>query len=162
MLLRPLLAPVLVLAACTRHASPPSGLDASAPALVSVRVPAGLSLARALDSLSVAVDPGSLAVTQVTVDPGMTLGVETRTTVFARGQPPPPPGRHGFASGADFTLGEDIWNTAQDGLPVPGTKYVAQVELVLFETDVPPGPKWNPHAGRYVALWTRTLQQGEE
>ena len=149
-------------AACARPPSPSPGSDAAAPSVVSVRVPAALSLARALDSLSVAVDPGSLAVTQVTVNPGMTLGVETHVAVFAQGQPPPQPARHGLTSGTDFALGTSIWNTAQDGLPVPGTKYVAEMQLELFETDVPPGHSWDPHAGRYKALWTRTLRQAEE
>jgi hypothetical protein len=41
-------------------------------------------------------------------------------------------------------------------------KYVAEVQLVLFETDVPPGHMWNPRAGHYHALWSRTLRQAEE
>lgn len=68
----------------------------------------------------------------------------------------------GLQSGAGFSLGIDTWSTRTDGLPVPGTKYLAEVRLVLFETDVPPQHEWDPHAGRYQALWTRTLQQAEE
>jgi hypothetical protein len=45
-------------------------------------------------------------------------------------------------------------------------KYVAEVQLVLFETDVPAGRQtsnmWAPHAGKYEVLWTRTLRQAEE
>jgi hypothetical protein len=121
-----------------------------------------LTLARSLDSLSVGVDPASLALTQVTADPGTSLGVETHVSVFAQGQAPTTPGRHGLASGTDFAPGTSSWTSAQDGLPVPGTKYVAEMELVLFETDVPPAPRWDPHAGHYKALWTRTLRQAEE
>jgi hypothetical protein len=36
------------------------------------------------------------------------------------------------------------------------------MHLVLFETDVPPQHEWDPHAGHYKALWTRTLRQAEE
>jgi len=148
---------------CARQATSSSlETDAARPRAVSVRVPAALSLARGLDTLSVAIDPASLAATQVTADPGMTLGVETDVSVFAQGQPPPPPGRHGLSSGTDFDVGSSIWNTAQDGLPVPGTKYVAELRLVLFETDVPTGPHWDPHGRHYRALWTRTLRQAEE
>lgn len=136
--------------------------DAVAPQLLQVRVPAALTMARALDTLSVAIDPASLALTQVTVDPGMTLGVESDVVVFPQGQTPPPNPRHGLSSGADFDRWADTWSTAQDGLPVPGVKYVADVRLVLFATDVPPGHMWDPHAGRYEVLWTRTLQQAEE
>jgi len=150
-------------AACSRRAPSPARLVADAGTRqVTVRVPAAMTLARALDTLTVAVDPASLAATQVTVDPGMQLGVETDVVVFAQGQPRPAEGRHGLSSGADFQLGSDTWNSAQDGLPVPGRKYVAEMQLVLFETDVPPGHHWDPHAGRYAALWTRTLRQAEE
>ena len=129
---------------------------------IKVRVPAALGIARALDTLSVSVDPSSLADTTVRVDGGMIVGVESETVVFPVGQPRPASGRHGFRSGADFTLGVDTWSASTDGIPVPGTKYVAEMRLVLFETDVPPQPRWNPHAGRFEALWTRTLKQAEE
>jgi hypothetical protein len=150
-------------AACGRH--PPTisvAADASSPRQLSVRVPAALTLARALDTLTVAVDPASLAATQVPADPGMVLGVETDVVVFPQGGARPSGSRHGHASGTDFDVGTDTWQTARDGLPVPGVKYVAEMQLVLFETDVPPGPMWDPHAGKYEALWTRTLRQAEE
>lgn len=127
-----------------------------------MRVPAALRIARALDALSVSIDPASLALTQVSADAGMVIGVETDVFVFAEGHPRPTVGRHGLGSSADFDVGADTWNTKQDGIPVPGTKYVVEMQLVLFETDVPPAHAWDPHAGKYKALWTRTLRQAEE
>jgi hypothetical protein len=143
-------------------ADSPDTPDAAETRQLSVRVPAALTLARALDTLTIAVDPASLAATQVEVAPGMGIGVETDVVVFARGGERPARGRHGLSSGADFDVGTDTWTTAHDGIPVPGVKYVAEVELVLFETDVPAGHMWDPHAGKYKALWTRTLRQAEE
>jgi hypothetical protein len=139
-----------------------NGGDASAPFEQDVRVPAALLLSRGLDTLSVSIDPTSLGDTRVTVDPGMLLGVESDTTVFPVGHEPPAAGRKGYASGASFSLGTDTWNTRTDGIPVPGTRYVAEMTLVLFETDVRPQHEWDPHAGRFKALWTRTLRQAEE
>jgi hypothetical protein len=132
-----------------------------------VRVPAALRIARGLDSLSVGVDAASLALTQVAVDRGMTVGVERNVFVFPEGQARPAEGRRGVASGPDFDAATDTWTTKDSGIPVPGTKYVAEVELVLFETDVRPGQarpplSWDPRAGRYKALWSRTLRQAEE
>jgi hypothetical protein len=148
---------------CSRRASSASpGADASTPPLLAVRVPAGLTLSRALDTLSVAVDPGSLALTQVAADAGRTLGVEWNLVVFARGQPRPSEGRHGVSSTTDFDAATSTWSTARDGLPVPGLEYVAEMQLILFQTDVAPAPGWDPHAGRYRVLWTRTLVQAEE
>lgn len=129
---------------------------------MSIRVPAALTLARALDTLTVGIDPGSLATTQVTVHPGMVLGVETDAVVFPQGAARPSEGRHGYSSGTDFDGSTETWSTAHDGIPNPAVKYVAEVQLVLFETDVPAGRPWDPHAGRYLALWTRTLRQAEE
>lgn len=128
-----------------------------------MRVPAGLRLARALDSLSVSVDPAATATTTVVVEPGMHLGIESEERVAAQGQPMPAAGRLGLASGTSLDGSVSTWNTSQDGLPVPGTRYVAEVRLVLFETDVPPGHMWSPRSGKhYKVLWTRTLRQAEE
>lgn len=158
-----MLAGILVLSACTRPTPTATReVDASGPRVQSVRVPAALSLSRGLDTLSVSIDPASLADTQVTVDPGMLLGVESDTVVFARGQQAPASGRKGCASGTDFALGTSTWSTRVDGIPAPGTRYVAEMRIVLFETDVPAQHEWDPHSGRYKALWMRALRQAEE
>jgi hypothetical protein len=140
-----------------------------------VRVPAALTLSRAIDTLSVAVDPASLAEVDVTVVPGRVVGVESDVVVFAQGEPrprcaatgeterpSPECGRHGVSASTDFDVGTATWSTTRDGLPLPDVKYVAEMRLVLFATDVPPGHEWDPHAGRYEVLWTRILQQAEE
>lgn len=148
----------------TRRAPSASSTEVDTPGASAhtVRVPAALSLSRGLDTLSVSIDPASLADTVVTVDPGMLLGVESETVVFPLGQQPPAAGRRGYASGASFSLGTGTWSTHADGIPVPGTRYVAEMRLVLFETDVPAQHEWTPHAGRFKALWARTLRQAEE
>jgi hypothetical protein len=138
------------------------GVDGSGPYVQSVRVPAALILSRGLDTLSVSIDPASLADIEVSVDPGMLLGIESDTRVFPVGKEPPDAGRKGYASGARFSLATSTWSTHGDGIPVPGTRYVAETRLVLFETDVPPQHEWDPHAGRFQTLWTRTLRQAEE
>jgi hypothetical protein len=129
---------------------------------ITVRVPAALMLARGLDTLTVSVDPASLAPVELNAEPGMTLGVATDVVVFVQGQAAPDHGRRGLSSGVGFAQDTDTWSAAQDGLPVPGRKYEAEMRLTLFETDVPPGSHWNPEAGRYEVLWARTLRQAEE
>jgi len=154
---------VLVLAlsfACRSNASSPA-VDATAPHEVTVRVPGALRLARSLDTLSVEIDPSAGAETTVRADPGMVLGVESETRVFGRGHPGGS-GRHGYASGAAFDVGRSIWSSRDDGLPQVDEKYEAEMKLTLFETDVPPGHEWDPHAGQFKVLLTRTLRQAEE
>ena len=158
-----LVALLLSSAACSRQPlSTPSDAEAIAPGPLAVRVPAALMISRALDALSVSVDPASLALTHVTTDAGMVVGVEREVFVFARGLARPATGRRSVVPSADFTVGTDTWTTKADGIPVPGTEYVVEVSFVLFEADTPPAHGWDPHAGNYKALWSRTLRQAEE
>ena len=161
--IRAVIAALLLSAGCSRHA-PTTSLPADASDLVElpVRVPAALSVARAIDTLSVAVDPASLGLMQVTAHAGTVVGVETVVLVFPQGQARPVLERRAVASGADFGVGSSTWNTKRDGVPAPGTRYVVELQLVLFETDVPRAREWNPRAGNFRTLWTRTLRQAEE
>ena len=161
---------ITAVAACSRpeppgRGSPSSG--AAGPREIAVRVPAGLRLARSLEALTVSIDPAMLATTHVTAGAGMVVGVETDTVIRPLGGADPPsrfaaPRRHALGPGTDFEAGAATWTEVADGIPEAGTRYAAEMEIVLFETDVPPRPGWDPHAGRFRALWTRTLRQAEE
>jgi hypothetical protein len=150
--------------ACARPTtSAPASADAATPRTITVRVPSALRIARAIDALSVEIDPASLSSTEIAPRDGMILGVESDVSVFAQGTPRPASSqRHGYSSSTAFDLGTDIWSTKQDGIPLADKKYVVEMQLVLFETDVPVGHEWDPHAGAYRALWTRTITQAEE
>jgi hypothetical protein len=87
---------------------------------------------------------------------------ETDVFVFAKQKAHPVLERRGVGSSADFDVGSNTWNTERDGVPESGTKYVIEMQLVLFETDVAPAPTWDPHAGSFKPLWTQTLRQAEE
>jgi hypothetical protein len=67
-----------------------------------------------------------------------------------------------LSDGLDFNLGTRFWHTKPDGIPLPGKKYVIEVELTIFETDVPPQHDWCPHGKNYKVLWRRTLKQTDE
>jgi hypothetical protein len=67
-----------------------------------------------------------------------------------------------LSGGLDFNLGVDYWHTKQDGIPVPGKKYVVEIDLTAFETDIPPQHDWEPHGKNYKVLWQRTLIQSVE
>lgn len=155
---------LLALAACRRASLASSDAGASVPDTVtlSLRVPAGLTVARALDTLSVGVDPDTLGVTEVTAHAGVTRGIEAHARVFPRGSAHAVAERSALAPGTDFAVAAATWTAGKDGVPAAGTRYVVEVELVLFETDVPPSGAWDPRGGRFEALWTRTLRQAEE
>jgi len=155
---------LLALAACHRATLPSSDAGASVPDTVtlSLRVPAGLTVARAIDTLSVGVDPDTLGLTDVTAHPGMIRGIEAHARVLPRGSEHAVAERSAIAPGTDFAVASATWSAGKDGVPAAGTRYVVEVEMVLFETDVPPSAAWDPRGGRFEALWTRTLRQAEE
>jgi hypothetical protein len=153
-------------AGCSRPAPSASlpGDASSGLVALSIRVPAALTVARAIDTLSVAVDPESLGTMQVTASAGAVLGVEARTRVFAQGSDRPLLEHRTVDSRTDFAACSHAWSIRDDGLPVEGTKYVVEVQILLFETAVPDtgAREWDPHAAGFKSLWTRTLRQAEE
>lgn len=158
-----LVAMLLSSVACSRQSlSTSPDAEAAAPGPLAVRVPAALMISRAIDALSVSVDPASLALTHVTTDVGMVVGVEREVFVFPEGVARPAVGRRSVVPAADFAASTDTWTTKEDGIPAPGTRYVVEVRFVLFEADVAPVNGWDPHVGNYKALWSRTLRQAEE
>lgn len=150
-------------AACHRTARR-SDVDAAPARSVVVHVPSALRIARGLDILSVEIDPASCADTDVRVEPGMVVGVESSTVVLAPGGAAPAAHgeRHGLAPGPAFQVGTSTWTLGQDDIPRADRRYVVEMTLTLFETDVAPGPHWEPHAGHFEALLTRTIRQSEE
>lgn len=144
---------------CHRHPAP-TARDGGRQLVV--QVPAALRIARGLDTLSVQLDPDMLAKRTVRIEPHWSVGVAYTTRVFVRGTKRMVSERHGYVPLRDFDLGRSVWRTGKDGIPQRQSKYLVEMKLVLFETDVPPGPHWNPHAGHFRPLLSRTLQQAEE
>jgi hypothetical protein len=160
------IAMVVVAAACARHPErAPDMRDARDPipaSTVTVRVPAAARIARSLDTLTVSFDPGALAPVVLSAGPGMVVGMEVDTYVYPTGSACPiDEGTRALSAPPDV---EDFTGTygAKDGIPAPGKRYSVDMDVTIFETDVPPGRDWNPHGERYRALWTRTLHQAEE
>jgi hypothetical protein len=112
------------------------------------------------DSLTVSIDSGSLVATNLLVGSNMVTGVECKSYVYLEGESRPTNGGYELEGGTAFDSGARIWHAKTDGLPLPDKKYVVELELVLFETDVPPQHMWDPRAGKnYEILWQRTLKQ---
>lgn len=90
----------------------------------------------------------------------MVTGVQSKLFVYRVGESRPAERfRLGLSGGLDFNLGTDFVNAKLGGIPVPGEKYVIEMDLAVFETDVPCQHMWSPESGKYKILWTRTLRQ---
>jgi hypothetical protein len=127
---------------------------------VSIRVPTKLKIERTPDTLSETIDTNSFESTNLMVGTNMMTGVESKIYVYPEGESRPANGGLGLSSGLDFNLGVVYWHTKQDGIPLPGKKYVVEIDLAAFETDIPPQHYWNPQGSKnYKVLWQRTLKQ---
>ena len=129
---------------------------------VIIKVPTKLAVMRTTDTLSIAVDRGSFDTTRITVGSKLVTGVQNELFVYSEGDARPFEGRRNGLSGVDFNLGTSILNAKQEGIPVPGKKYVVEMDMAIFETDIPPQHMWSPHSKNYRILWKRTLKQTVE
>jgi hypothetical protein len=129
---------------------------------ISVRVPTRLKVERTADTLSVTINTNSFESANLTVGTNMVTGVQSKIYVYPEGEPRPANGGFGLG-GTDFNLGTIFRHTKQDGIPLPGKKYVVELDLILFETDIPPQHMWSPQGSKsYKVLWRRTLKQTVE
>jgi hypothetical protein len=129
---------------------------------ISVRFPTKLKIERTSDMLSETIDTNSFESTNPMVGTNMVTGVESKIYVYPEGESRPANGGLGLSSGLDFNLAVVYWHTKQDGIPVPGKKYVVEMDLAAFETDIPPQHMWSPYGKNYKILWQRTLKQTVE
>jgi hypothetical protein len=127
-----------------------------------IQVPTTLAVTRGPDTISVSVDRDAMETTRIPLTPGLFAGVRSELFVYHKGAARSDPAlRSGLSSGLDFNLGTSIFNAGQDGLPIRGRRYVVEMDVEVFETDVPPGHMWSPEGGsrRYRVLWQRTLRR---
>jgi hypothetical protein len=125
---------------------------------ISVRVPTKLAVERTADTLSVEIDRSSFESTNLMVGSNMLMGVESEFYIYTQGESRPANG--GYSLGGDFNLGKYVWHTKENGIPLPGRKYIVERGLTIFETDIPPQHMWHPQGSEnYKVLWKRTLKQ---
>jgi hypothetical protein len=144
----------------SRDANPNVRQDATA------GVPEKLLLTRTADTLSITTDPAAIKLETIKVGSKMFTGVENRLYVYPVGEKrPAEPRSFGYTGGGtgfakDFTLGTSILNLKQNGIPQPGTKYIVEMEIDFFETEIPAQHMWSPRGGeKYKVLFTKTLKQ---
>ena len=143
--------------------APRSDADPMLRHLVLFHVPTKLAIERSPDTLSVGVDAESLETTNLLVGTNMEVGYGTRVKVYPEGErPPSAPDGEGWASGTHISGGTSFYHTKPDGLPLPGTRYVVEMDLFVFETDVPPQHFWSPQDKTYKVLWRRVLKQASD
>lgn len=127
---------------------------------VSLTAPTRLVIQRLGGSLAVAADTNSFISTNLTVGTNMAIGTQYEWVIYPVGAPRPAHGDRGLAGSFRFVISPTPWPVATDQTSPPGKKYVVELALTAFETDIPPQHMWRPDAGsHYRVLWQRTLKQ---
>ena len=140
--------------------APIADVDPSSRSQLLVKVPTKLAVGRTSDTLSITVDQTNLELTNIMVGSKMVTGIRNEIFVYPKGATRPlSGGRQGLSSSLDFNLGTAILNTSQDSIPVPGETYIVEMNLAIFETDIPPQHMWSPYSQYYKVLWERALKQ---
>jgi len=132
-------------------------------------MPARLSVQRTPSRLCVSYDLSSLRKVKVAVGERMAIGMKDELRVYVKGDAQPlHAGRFGYASinepvipfsNPDFLKSTSCLDSVQDGIPAPGKRYVIEVDISLFETDIPPQHMWMPEGSkRYRVLWDKKLK----
>jgi len=147
---------------------PAPDADPSLRHAVVVPMPTRLSVERESDRLSVGFDLASARKINITVGKKMSIGVKYEMRVYATGDPrPQSPGRVGYAgisepiatSEPGFLNGKTFLNSVdRGGIPAPGKRYVVEVDVNIFETDIPAQHMWSPEGSKnYKVLWEKKL-----
>lgn len=139
---------------------PITNADPSVRHPVPVRTPTKLNIERSPDTLSVTIDTNGFDSTNFMVGANMITGVESKLLVYAEGERKPTNGGIGLEGGLTFNLGVSYWHAKTDNIPLPGKRYVVEMNLTAFETDIPAQHMWDPQGSKnYKVLWRRTLKQ---
>ncbi len=143
---------------------PIADANPSIPLPLRVQVPARLKVERRIDMLSVEIDnQSSFEATNLMVGTNMVTGVRSELYIYPAGELRPSKWLNSGLGGTDFNLGTSFFHTSQDGFPLPGKKYVVELDLIVFETDIPPQHEWRPQGSKnFKVLWQRTLKQTVE
>lgn len=148
---------------------PIAGADPSVRREVTLCIPDKLHVERTDTTLSAQFDPPSLQRVRVTVGKNMVMGIKDEMRVYAVGDPRPDQASESSWSGkVDFCTAEGRaslrnicggLNRNLDGIPGTGKKYIVEMALSVFETDIPAQHMWHPQTSKkYKVLWSGTLK----
>ncbi len=104
---------------------------------------------------------------KLTVGQNMVTGFESDLRVYPEGTERPSKPRGMDLGGmsltsslSNFGSGTIILHASTDGIPVPGTKYIVEQEITIFETDIPSQHLWAPKGSpNYKVLWQGVVKQ---
>lgn len=97
------------------------------------------------------------------VDSTFFTGAEYRVFIYPDGEPRP---QAELISGICYDVQAlSSWTGFRSGKfygRYPGQKTVIEVEITIFQTDVPPSTVWEPYGKKYKVLWTGSVKETVE
>ena len=118
-------------------------------------VPTALEVLRTADVLEVSNDDNAMKPIKMQVGSKMVLGTSFELYIYpADGVRPAKPQMSGLGLG-----GTALFHPKRNGIPQPGKPCIVEMDVTLFETDIPPQHFWSPQSGKYKVLWQTTLRQ---
>lgn len=127
-----------------------------------VLVPSGFQTARTADELVVCEDAGPLVPVKLMVGHKMVLGTTRKLYIYQEGTARPgTPMMEGLSSGTPGGVSKipRSYPAEPFGFVQRGKPYVVEIEVVIFETDIPAQHMWSPQSKKYQVLWRTTLRQ---
>jgi hypothetical protein len=154
------------------HPPPILDADPSVRHEVTLCLPERIRVERTETTLSISFVTAPLQQVAATVGKNTVLGMETDLRVYALGdRRPEHAGRISLSSrvnlcNADekdgYENSREILNRSPEGIPELGKRYVVEIVVTVFETDIPAQHMWTPAASKkYKVLWSGTLKTVE-
>ena len=130
---------------------PIEGADPSVTHDVEVKVPTRLVVKRSAGKVSFGIDPTGFETVKLAVGEKMVTGLRSAVRMYPEGGRP-----EDDSVGLDGMIRFDGVGTVTRVLPKG--RSVVEIDLAIFETDVPPQHMWMPGGKKYRVLWERALK----
>lgn len=129
-----------------------------------VLVPTSFKVFRTANVMVFCDDYEPLKPTKLIVGSKMVLGMSTKLYIYPLGGVrPSEPNRQSLGGlPRRGRSGKSFFYPKRDGFLVPGKPCIVELEVVVFETDIPAQHMWMPQSDKYKVLWRTSLQQTVE
>ncbi|CAN5654970.1 hypothetical protein BH09VER1_BH09VER1_55670 [soil metagenome] len=123
-------------------------------------VPTKLKLGKSSGQATYALAPAPKEKISIKVGSGMVTGAEYKVYIYLEGEPRPEvENSTGLCNDVDALSSWTGYCSGKTYGQFPGRKYVLEVVMSIFETDVPPRPEWEPYSKNYKELWTGSVKE---
>ncbi len=121
-------------------------------------VPTELKLGQFNGKPTYGLAPKPLDTLKLKVGQGLYTGAEYRVYLYPEGAPRPDHEDSGGTCDVEALADWTGYCSGKTYGPVAGVKYVLEVEILVFQTEVPPKSQWEPYGEWYKVLWTGSVK----